>query len=184
MKSPGIHFSLCVRARSRVTWKRSHLLTLQRNILLFPPLTKPSTGKLLAKWALPGHGTTCCPLQFTYPKVTHNSDVKPSWCLNEPSFGNTLEEWSKKSQRLILRWGVWKNTNGAVKRCSLMADSSATGEGMFAEIQVKNVIPQLTDGRVLIPARCAQTPGHHINPFLHNLFPLAKVNLLSFIINV
>lgn len=82
MKSPGIHFSLCVRARSRVTWKRSHLLTLQRNILLFPPLTKPSTGKLLAKWALPGHGTTCCPLQFTYPKVTHNSDVKPSWCLN------------------------------------------------------------------------------------------------------
>ncbi len=77
---PNLHLKLGQDSTSDcmcATWKPSHLLTLLWNVLLFPPLNKPSslTGKLLAKWVLPGQGTTCCPLGFKNLKVSQYSEA-------------------------------------------------------------------------------------------------------------
>lgn len=139
---PGTHLRLCVCYLEAFTSANASM-----EHIAVSSTKKPwsLTGKLLAKWALPGHGTNCCPLHFKNPMVSQYSEA--NWLevyllAEEPSYDGCLSLlfWTTELEMRCL-----ENTNVFVKRCSLTADLSGTRECTFAEIQAQAVYP--TDDR-------------------------------------
>lgn len=69
---PGTHLRLCVCYLEAFTSANASM-----KHFAVSSTKKPwrLTGKLLAKWALPGHGTNCCPLHFKSLKVRQYSEA-------------------------------------------------------------------------------------------------------------
>lgn len=69
---PGTHLRLCVCYLEAFTSANASM-----EHIAVSSTKKPwsLTGKLLAKWALPGHGTNCCPLHFKNLKVSQYSEA-------------------------------------------------------------------------------------------------------------
>lgn len=143
---PGTHLRLCVCYLEAFTSANAFM-----EHFAVSSTKKPwrLTGKLLAKWALPGHGTNCCPHRFKSLKVRQYSEA--NWldvrfiCLLKNHHMMAVWAFCWNHQTSVLEMRCLENTKAFVKQCPLTVDLSGTRECTFAEIQAQAVYP--TDDR-------------------------------------